>query len=156
MIPTTAIGWTEALQTSTERLAWFEHQNAAGHVTLVAEHDGNVVGFCAYDDFRGAGKWPGYRYTVEHTIHVAERSWGQGIGRALLEALIRQAKRNGLHVMVAGIDADNHESIRFHERLGFTISARMPEVGTKFGRWLELVLMQRTLDGGAPDACQPM
>ena len=102
------------------------------------------------------GSGPATGTPLSTRFHVAERSWGQGIGRALLEALIRQAKRNGLHVMVAGIDADNHESIRFHERLGFTISARMPEVGTKFGRWLELVLMQRTLDGGAPDACQPM
>jgi len=61
--------------------------------------------------------------------------------------LIARATTLGLHVMIAGIDADNAGSIRFHERLGFTRAAHLTQVGFKFGRWLDLVLMQRLLDG---------
>ena len=145
LIPTTTVAWTEHFQTLEERLAWFEQQQRRDHPVLVAEDRGRVVGFTAYGDFRGSGKWPGYRYTVEHTIHVTRDQWGRGTGRVLMEALIQRAEHNGVHVMVAAIDGDNIESVAFHERLGFTIVARMPEVGHKFGRWLELVLMQRIL-----------
>ena len=151
LIPTSTGAWTEHLQTVAERRAWFERQTQADFPTLVSEHNGDVTGFCAYADFRGSGKWPGYRYTVEHTIHVDRRWWGQGIGRALRTTLMEHAQSKGMHVMVAAIDSHNLESIRFHERLGFTSTARMPEVGTKFGRWLELVLMQRILDDRIPE-----
>lgn len=143
---TRAIAWTEALQTLDERVGWFERQQAAGFPVLVAEVDGAVLGFAAYGHFRGAGKWPGYDRTVEHTIHVGEEAWGRGLGRALLEELVARARSAGMHVMVAAIDGENEESMRFHARLGFVEVARMPEVGHKFGRWLDLVLMQRVLD----------
>ena len=77
---------------------------------------------------------------------MREAWWGRDVGRRLLEALIERARAGGLHVMVGAIDGDNAASIRFHERLGFQVVARMPEVGRKFDRWLELVLMQRFLD----------
>jgi phosphinothricin acetyltransferase len=105
-----------------------------------------VVGFAAYEHFRGDGKWPGYRGTVEQTIHVRESHWGRGVGRALIEGLVERAQAAGLHVIVAAIDGDNEASIRFHERLGFVEVARMPQTGQKFGRWLDLVLMQRVID----------
>jgi L-amino acid N-acyltransferase YncA len=146
MIPTSTVAWTETLQTLEERTAWFARQQERDHPVLVAEHRGEPIGFAAYGDFRGAGKWLGYRYTVEHTIHVRESSWGLGAGRVLLEALMDIARRHGMHVMVAAIDGDNTASIAFHHRLGFEIVARMPQVGEKFGRWLDLVLMQRILD----------
>ena len=109
---------------------------------------GEAVGFAAYGSFRGAGRWPGYRLTVEHTIHVREDHWGSGTGRLLLEALVDRARAAGLHVMVGAVDGANDASLRFHERLGFTEVARMPEVGVKFGQWLDLVLVQRILDEG--------
>ncbi len=145
MIPTSTVAWTETEQTSSERQAWFRQQQADRFPVLVAQRDGAVVGFAAYGSFRGSGKWPGYRTTVEHTIHVREDMWGDGIGRALLTALVDRARANGNHVMVAAIDGANDASIAFHERLGFAIVARMPEVGRKFDSWLDLVLMQRTL-----------
>src|SRR5690349_21213181 len=145
-ILTTTGAWTESLQTLAERQAWFARQTERGDPVLLADDGASVVGFTAYGPFRGEGKWPGYRYTVEHTIHVHESCWGRGIGRTLLEALAARAAAAGLHVMVAAIDGDNRESIAFHERLGFHTVARMPEVGTKFGRWLDLVLMQRILE----------
>lgn len=150
LIPTTTVAWSEQLQTAAERAAWFERQSMRGHPVLVAEADGEVVGFAAYSDFRGAGVWPGYRYTVEHTIHVREAGWGRGVGRALLDALVERARSAGIHVMVGAVDAENTASLRFHERLGFVEVGRMPEIGTKFGRWLDLVLVQRILDGDPP------
>jgi len=145
LIPTTTVAWTEDLQTLRQRQAWFRAQTRAGYPVLVAEQDNRVVGFAAYASFRGSGKWPGYRHTVEHTIHVAEDRWGQGIGRVLIIALIERARADDVHAIVGAVDGANLESIAFHERLGFHIVARMPEVGRKFGRWLDLVLMQRIL-----------
>ena len=149
LIPTTTVAWTELRQTVAERSAWFDRQNADRFPVLVADVDGRVVGFCAYGHFRGAGKWPGYAFTAEHTIHVAQEQWANGIGRVLLETLVVRAQDNGIHVLVGAIDGDNGASIRFHQRLGFAEVARMPQVGHKFGRWLDLVLMQRVLDDRA-------
>jgi phosphinothricin acetyltransferase len=149
LIPTTTVAWTESLQTVDQRAQWFERQQHDGFPVFVAEDDSGVVGYAAYGHFRGVGKWHGYRLTAEHTVHLREGAWGQGTGRALMEALIDQARTRGLHVLVGAIDADNEASLRFHERLGFTEVARMPQVGAKFGRWLDLVLVQLVLDDRA-------
>jgi L-amino acid N-acyltransferase YncA len=145
LIPTTTVAWTETLQTLRERREWFHRQQRFGYPVLVAEAASQIVGFTAYASFRGSGKWPGYRHTVEHTIHVRQDLQGRGIGRDLLEALIDRARNADVHVMVAAIDGGNADSIVFHERLGFTTVASMPEVGRKFDRWLDLVLMQRII-----------
>ena len=128
------------------RAAWFDEQRRAGNPVLVAELEGTVVGFTSYDDFRASKKWPGYRFTVEHTVHVAQRHAGVGIGRALLETLMARAVAHGKHVMIGAVDAANVGSIRFHERLGFVEVGRLPETGFKFDRWLDLVLLQRQLE----------
>ena len=145
-IPTHTITWTEGLDTQEQRAAWLQRQRRDGCPVLVAEHAGDVVGYTAYEPFRGEGKWPGYRHTAELSIHVRQDHWGRGVGRALVERLIERALAAGIHVMVAAIDSENEPSIRFHERLGFAEVGRLPETGRKFGRWLDLVLMQRTLD----------
>jgi phosphinothricin acetyltransferase len=150
LVPTTTVAWTEELDTLEQRRAWLAAQHQHDFPVLVAEVDGEVVGFGAYGWFRMDGRWPGYDRTVEHSIHVAEPHWGTGVGRALLEALVERAEAAGLHVMVAAVDGDNAGSIAFHERLGFTQVARMPEVGHKFGRWLDLVFLQRNLDVDPP------
>jgi L-amino acid N-acyltransferase len=146
LIPTTTVAWTEKTQSVEERQAWYEKRSAEGFPTLVAEVNGVVVGFCSYGHFRGAGMWSGYARTVEHTIHVAETQWGSGIGRALLDQLIIRAKSAGIHVLVGAIDGANNASIKFHSHIGFVEVARMPQIGHKFGRWLDLVLMQLVLD----------
>jgi L-amino acid N-acyltransferase len=145
LIPTSTVTWTETPQALDERSAWFDLQQQRGFPVLVADVGGDVVGFTSYGSFRGDGRWPGYRFTVEHTIHVAESHWGTGVGRSLLTALIDRACSAGVHVMVGGIDAENVASLRFHERLGFVEVARMPQIGRKFDRWLDLVLVQRIL-----------
>jgi len=141
----TTFEYTEALHTRDERAAWLAQQRAAGWPVVVAT-DPEVVGVATYGPFRDNERWPGYRFTVEHTIHVAESHWRKGVGRALIEALLESARRAGIRVMVAGIDSSNLGSIAFHARLGFTETARMPGVGEKWGRRLELVLMQREVD----------
>ena len=152
LLSTTATEWTDVEHTTEERAAWLAAHDRRGEAVLVADVDGTVVGFAAYGDFRDSSKWPGYRLTVEHTVHVAESHWGTGVGRQLMEELMARATAAGKHVMVAGVDAANEGSIRFHERLGFIEVARMPEVGTKFGRWLTLVMLQRVLGPDDPPA----
>jgi L-amino acid N-acyltransferase len=141
---TTTSTWSETPQTLAERDAWFAARTEAGDGVVVAAADDAVVGFAAYGEFRNP-HWTGYRFTVENTVHLRDGWSGRGIGRALMEALIDHATTNGKHVMVAAVDGENEGSVTFHERLGFTVVGRMPEVGWKFGRWLDLVLLQRIL-----------
>lgn len=124
------------------RAAWLADRQGAGFPVLVADVDG-VVGYATYGAFRAAG---GYDLTVEHSVYVQAGKQGQGIGTALMAALIRHARGAGKHVMMAAIDADNAGSIRMHKALGFVQTAHLPQVGAKFGRWLDLVLLQLALN----------
>jgi L-amino acid N-acyltransferase YncA len=144
-LSTTTAAWTEDLVSLATRQSWMEEQTNAGNPVLVADIEGRVVGFAAYDDFRDSVKWPGFRFTVEHTIYVDPDHHGSGAGSQLLQALLVRATDAGKHAMIGAIDGDNAGSIRFHQRHGFVEVARLPEVGFKFGRWLDLVLLQRTL-----------
>jgi L-amino acid N-acyltransferase YncA len=148
LIATTTVAWTEVPEDLDSRKEWFKKQQRSGNPVLVAEADGAVIGFASYGDFRDATKWPGYRFTVEHTIHVDGTHQGEGVGRTLLETLIARAAAQGKHVMIGAVDAGNAGSIRFHQRLGFTEVARLPQVGFKFEHWLDLVLVHRFLDPG--------
>ena len=134
--------------TPAERQAWFDAKAAAGFPVLVAEEAGQVLGFSSYGDFRGA--WPGFRYTIEHSVHVHADHRGRGLGGRLIEALFPLAAAAGKHVMLGAIDAENAASIGLHRKLGFEQVAVLPQVGHKFGRWLDLALLQRYVD--APGA----
>jgi phosphinothricin acetyltransferase len=144
-LSTTTTEWTETPYTLEDRRLWLATHRHAGEPVLVAEVDGEVVGFASYGDFRDSQKWPGYRFVVEHTVHVHRRYWNTGVGRALIEALLQRAAAAGKRVMVAAVDGENAGSIRFHERCGFVEVARMPDIGFKLGRWLTLVLLQRAV-----------
>lgn len=145
LVETTTVGWRDEPAELDETVTWFADQQAAGRPVLVAELDHEVVAYACWSTFRGGERFLGYRHTVEHTIHVDGDHHGRGIGRALLSALIDLGRQRDVHVMVAGIDSDNTASISFHETMGFTEVGRMPEVGRKFERWLDLVLMQRII-----------
>lgn len=133
-----------------DRRIWLEARRARGFPVLVSVESGTVAGFASFGDWRAPN---GYRYTVEHSVHVRSDLRGQGHGSRLVDALIERGRSLQLHVMMGGIDAANRDSIRFHERLGFTKVAEIREVGRKFGRWLDLVFMQRLLE--APGAARP-
>jgi L-amino acid N-acyltransferase len=134
-----------------ERRAWLDARRERGFPVLVAIDAAEVLGFASFGEWRGS--WTGYRYTVEHTVHVRADVRRRGVGRELVEALIPRARDLGKHVMIGGIDAANLDSLLFHKRLGFERVAHFREVGRKFGRWLDLVFMQRWLD--APGAQRP-
>lgn len=136
--------WKTKHFTMQDRLAWIKERNDGGFPVLVAElPDGQIAGFASYGPWR-AGE--GYCHTVEHSVHVAAGNRGQGIGKRLLQALIDYAKGTDLHVLIAGIEAENQASIKLHAKLGFIECGTMHQVGTKFGRWLDLTIMQLTLD----------
>jgi phosphinothricin acetyltransferase len=120
---------------------------------LVAEVDGEVVGYCYAGPFRLRAA---YRYTVEDSVYVSPKAVGKGVGRALLEALIADCEALGLRQMCAVIgDSGNTASIGLHAALGFEKKGVFPSMGHKFGRWVDLVWMQRPLNGGGetpPDA----
>jgi L-amino acid N-acyltransferase len=127
-----------------ERATWLATRTEQGFPVIVAEVEHQVAGFASFGEFRGV--WPGYRHSVEHSVHVSSDWRGRGIGTRLTSALFPLATAMGKHVMIGGIDADNEISLRMHERLGFQRVAHLHEVGRKFGRWLDLVLVQRYLD----------
>ncbi len=144
---TTAI-WNETIVDVANRSAWLKARSEAGYPVLVAISDaGEIVGYASFGDWRA---FDGYRHTVEHSVYVQSDSRGGGIGRKLMLALIAEAERLDKHVMVAGIESENTASIGLHQQLGFTETGRMREVGTKFGRWLDLTFMQLVLTTGSP------
>jgi phosphinothricin acetyltransferase len=140
---TTAI-WNETRVDLENRRQWWQGRQAAGYPILVlVDAQGAVVGYASYGDWR---PFDGYRHTVEHSVYIHPQGRGRGAGRRLMEALLERAMTQGKHVMVAGVDGDNQASIILHQKLGFTQVGQMPQVGCKFGRWLNLVFLQKTLD----------
>lgn len=141
---TTAI-WNEVLVDLENRRSWWQARIGQGYPVLVAVEGEEVLGYASFGDWRA---FDGYKYTVEHSVYVAEAARGRSIGFQLMEVLIERARALNKHVLVAGIEAGNEASIRLHERLGFERVGLMPEVGTKFGRWLDLAFMQLILTPG--------
>lgn len=139
----TAAIWNDTTVDTDNRIAWYEARSLAGYPVLVGEEDGTIVGYASFGDWRA---FEGFRHTVEHSVYVHPGHQGKGIGRPLMKALISEAGKLGKHVMVAGIEAQNQASIHLHQTLGFVTTGNMPQVGTKFGRWLDLTFMQLQLD----------
>jgi L-amino acid N-acyltransferase len=138
---TTAI-WNEVLVDLDNRKAWFEARHARGFPILVAEVDGVIAGYASYGDWR---PFDGFRHSVEHSVYVEKEHYGRGIGKALMTALIERARAGTIHVMVAAIEAGNLGSIALHTSLGFRLVGTHHEVGRKFGRWLDLTMMELKL-----------
>ena len=142
-IETTTAVFSYAPHTMAMRREWFADKRAKAYPVLVADADGAVAGFATYGPFRA---WPAYRYSIEHSVYVAEAARRQGIARRLMEALLVRARAQDFHVLIGGIVSENGPSLALHEGLGFEKVAHFKEVGYKFGRWLDLTFMQVVLD----------
>ena len=131
-------------RTPQSMLPWFDAKRAGNFPVIGVEDEaGSLLAFASYGTFRG---WPAYKYTVEHSVYVHKDHRGQGLGRMVMRELIAAARRNDVHAMIGGIDATNAGSIALHERLGFKHAGTLPQVGFKFGRWLDLAFYQLLLD----------
>lgn len=147
VLNTTAI-WNEHAVDLGNRQAWFSARQHQGYpVRVIIDAEDNVLGYASFGDWR---PFDGFRHTVEHSVYVRTDQRGHGLGPLLMADLIERARACGKHVMVAAIESGNATSIRLHERAGFVTTGQMPQVGTKFGRWLDLTFMQLVLNPGAP------
>ena len=152
VLNTTAI-WNEQAVDLDNRQAWYSARQAQRYPILVAvDAADQVLGYASFGDWR---PFEGFRHTVEHSVYIRADQRGNGLGAQLMRALIERARACDKHVMVAAIESGNASSIRLHERLGFTLNGQMPQVGTKFGRWLDLTFMQLILNPGAEPFSTP-
>jgi phosphinothricin acetyltransferase len=133
--------WTTQRLTAEDNGAWLDGNLARGSA-YVAQAGGQVAGFANWAPWRPKD---GYRHTVEDSVYVTSGHQGCGLGADLLRALVASAAAAGAHVMMASIEATNTRSVTLHERLGFELVGTAREVGTKFGRWLDLTMMRRPL-----------
>lgn len=134
--------WTDEAVDRRERERWLAQREAAGHPVIVAVVDDAVVGYATYGPWRAKS---GYRFTVENSVYLAAGHRGRGIGAMLLAEIIRLAQEAGMQVMVADIESRNSASIRLHERFGFERVGTVRQVGTKFGEWLDLLILELPL-----------
>ena len=149
-VATGTASWELTPPSGEEMRARFRALVDGGYPYLVAVRDGSVQGYAYASGFRPR---PGYRHTIENSVYVAAAAQGQGVGRALLAALIDACTARGWRQMVAVIGgSENVASLRLHAALGFVEVGRLPATGRKFGRWLDCIQMQRALGAGAATA----
>jgi len=126
----------------TEQVAWID-EHSGGHPAIVAVSDDDVVvGFASLSPYRPR---PAYAPTVEDSVYVHRDQRGRGIGRLLLADLVELARNHGFHSAIGRIVGGHEASIALHRACGFEEVGRERDVGRKFGRWLDVVLMQRML-----------
>ncbi len=124
-----------------EHRRWVEAHLGA-HPAVVAEVDGAVAGFASISPYRSR---PAYATTVEDSVYVAGGWRGRGIGAALLADVVRRATEHGFHTVLARVEASNDASVRVHERCGFAVVGTERQIGRKFGRWLDVTVLQKLL-----------
>lgn len=122
---------------------WLTDKQQNGRPMVGVEDEaGRLCGFGTFGPFRTL---PAYKYTVEHSLYVADDYTRRGLGKLLLEELIRRAELKNVHAMIGVIDSQNAASIALHEQFGFARVGLLPQTAFKFGRWLDVVLYQLTL-----------
>ena len=129
------------------RFEWFDAHQRDNYAIWVAEAETDqpghrVVGWSSLNQYHDR---PGYRFTAGNSIYIAPGWRGKGLGNQLIPPLLTSARERGLHAIIAAIDAANEVSLRLHARHGFDRVAYFREVGFKFGRWLDVIDMQRLL-----------
>jgi L-amino acid N-acyltransferase YncA len=133
--------YQEEPETIDARQAWFLAHDGAHPITVAVVGD-TIVGWGSLSRYHPRSA---YRYAVENSVYVRHTHLHRGIGRALLADLIDRARSLGHRTMIAGADAEQTASVALHEAMGFTRVAHLKEVGYKFGRWLDVIYMQRML-----------
>jgi phosphinothricin acetyltransferase len=128
-------------ETMDARRAWFDHHGET-HPVIVAVEDDGVVGWGSLSAFH---RRAAYSRTVENSVYVHPEHHRKGIGRGLLDDLVRRARDVGHHTIIAGIDAEQTASVALHAAAGFAKVALLNEVGFKFDRWLHVIYMQKML-----------
>ena len=124
-----------------ERLQWLKAHDGV-HPVLVAEEQGEVIGWAALSSFRTRAA---YRQTAEVSVYVNHNYHRRGIGRALLEELLKRARGVGYHSIIGGCCSESAASLALLEQFGFTRAAHFHEVGRKFDRWLDVVFLELVL-----------
>lgn len=135
-------------RTLEHRVAWFEDHEKHNYPVFVAEAgDGSIAGWSSLNRYHDR---KGYQFTADNSVYVGAGWRGQGVGRSLMPPLIQAARDRGLHVILAGVDAENEASLRLHASFGFEKVAHFRQVGFKFGRWLDVVYLELVLES-VPD-----
>jgi L-amino acid N-acyltransferase len=142
-VTTTTVTFDIMPRTLTDQIR-YQSDRSGAHAVIVATdaEDGTVVGYAALSPWRSK---PAYATSVEDSVYVHRDHQGRGIGRMLLAELARVATAHGFHAMFARIVGGHEASIRLHEVMGFEVVGTEREVGRKFGRWLDVVVMERLL-----------
>jgi L-amino acid N-acyltransferase len=140
-VTTSTVTFDLVPRTLTEQQAWLDARTGA-YAALVADHEGEVLGFGSLSPWRDR---PAYSTTVEDSVYVRRDAQGRGVGRALLDALVQTATAHGFHACMARVVGGHEASIALHRACAFEVVGTEREVGRKFGRWLDVVLMERLL-----------
>jgi L-amino acid N-acyltransferase YncA len=135
-------------RTPEEQMAWIAEHRGTYPVVVAVADDGVVLGFGSLSTYRDR---PSYATTVENSVYVDAGHRGEGVGRALLEELVRLGSLHGFHSMIARVGGDNTASIALHRACGFEEVGIEREIGRKFNRWLDVSVLQRMLGGAGID-----
>ena len=141
LISDTTATFTNTAKTPGEVADLITQRHAGGHAFLVAD-EGGLLGYATYAQFRGGD---GYATCMEHSINLAPASMGKGVGRRLMAAVESHTRAQGAHQMLAGISGENIAAVAFHSAVGYVQIATIPQAGCKFGRFIDLVLVQKFL-----------
>ncbi|MDD3079377.1 MAG: GNAT family N-acetyltransferase [Paludibacter sp.] len=124
--------------------AWFEFKVMHNFPVIgLVDDAGKLMGFGSYGMFRLR---PAYKYTVENSVYIHKNYRGKGLGKILLQEIIKNARAQNFHSIIAVIDTENESSIKLHEKYGFKNVGILPQVGYKFGKWLDVIFMQLILE----------
>lgn len=144
---TSTVTFDLVARTEEDQLAWMDEHSGAHPAVVAEDDDGRICGFGSLSPWRAR---PAYRTTVEDSVYVDPDFQGRGVGRGILEELVRLAESHGFHAIMARVVGGHEASIGLHQACGFEIVGIEHEVGRKFGRWLDVVLMQLLIN--APPA----
>jgi phosphinothricin acetyltransferase len=142
-VATSVATFDDRPRSDADQRAWFDAHGPAYPATVAVAHDGTVLGYASLSEYNTK---LAYRPTVENSVYLAPAARGQGVGTLLLADLVRRAREVGYHSIIALISGGNDVSVALHLRQGFEPIGTIREAGFKFGRWVDVALLQLRLD----------